>query len=388
MLKNVIITVALIIPIIGFYSWRAWYTSSPPDFLPIPEKFPTFKVQRLAENPIIHNELDPTLVREAQKIGYVNINGPCLIKVPEWVSNPLGKYYLYFSHHKGSNIRLAYADELSGPWTIYQPGVLNLENSYFVLETPKVSTFDTIKGLFTRLSSTEFWTLLRVGRDSYQADEERGEKGAGELHPYIANPDVYIDHKSQEIRMYFHGLVEDATQLSRVAVSPDGLNFTALPKLIAGPYFRVFKLRGLYYGVALTGLLYRSSDGLQDFDVRPKPLADANMRHLSFWVKGDILYLFWTRVGDAPEKILCSKINMFSNDWSHWKMTEPVEILRPELPWEGAGESIEPSVRGEAIRPVNQLRDPFIFHDEDSTYLLYSASGEQAIGIAELTMVN
>ena len=28
-----------------------------------------------------------------------NINGPSLIKVPDWVENPLGKYYLYFSHH-------------------------------------------------------------------------------------------------------------------------------------------------------------------------------------------------------------------------------------------------------------------------------------------------
>ncbi len=47
-----------------------------------------------------------------------NINGPSLLRVPEWVPNKLGKYYLYFAHHKGKYIRLAYADDLKGPWKI------------------------------------------------------------------------------------------------------------------------------------------------------------------------------------------------------------------------------------------------------------------------------
>ena len=43
-----------------------------------------------------------------------NINGPSLIRVPAQVwPQPLGRYYLYFSHHKGAFIRLAYADDLS-----------------------------------------------------------------------------------------------------------------------------------------------------------------------------------------------------------------------------------------------------------------------------------
>ena len=31
-----------------------------------------------------------------------NINGPSLIKVPDWVSDRLGAYYLYFAHHTGT----------------------------------------------------------------------------------------------------------------------------------------------------------------------------------------------------------------------------------------------------------------------------------------------
>ena len=39
-----------------------------------------------------------------------NITGPTLIRAPSWVAKPLGKYYLYFAHHSGKYIRLAYAD--------------------------------------------------------------------------------------------------------------------------------------------------------------------------------------------------------------------------------------------------------------------------------------
>src|SRR5450432_3209946 len=55
-----------------------------------------------------------------------DINGPSLIKVPGWVNNKLGKYYLYFAHHKGKYIRLAYSDDLKGPWEIYKPGALQI----------------------------------------------------------------------------------------------------------------------------------------------------------------------------------------------------------------------------------------------------------------------
>ena len=30
--------------------------------------------------------------------------------MPDWVERPLGRYYMYFAHHMGAFIRLAYAD--------------------------------------------------------------------------------------------------------------------------------------------------------------------------------------------------------------------------------------------------------------------------------------
>ena len=47
---------------------------------------------------LIHPEM-PELDREH---GFSNINGPSLVRVPEWVEDPLGKYYLYFAHHRGA----------------------------------------------------------------------------------------------------------------------------------------------------------------------------------------------------------------------------------------------------------------------------------------------
>jgi len=65
-----------------------------------------------------------------------NIQGPSLICVPDWVEDRLGRYYLYFADHKGKYIRLAYADELTGPWQIHVPGSLHLKDSLFLVESP------------------------------------------------------------------------------------------------------------------------------------------------------------------------------------------------------------------------------------------------------------
>src|SRR5581483_10577326 len=107
------------------------------------------KPRRFTENPIIRPEMLSNNDGE-------NINGPSLIKVPDWVENPLGKYYLYFAHHSGQYIRMAYADKLVVPWQIYQPGTLHLNQA---------------PGCFG----------------------------------HIASPDVIADNNQKKLRMYFHG---------------------------------------------------------------------------------------------------------------------------------------------------------------------------------------
>jgi len=101
--------------------------------------------------------------------------------------------------------------------------------------------------------------------------------------------------------------------------------------------------------------------------------------------RGGELWVFWTQVGEAPERILLSRIDL-TDDWHSWKESSPVEILRPERSWEGADAPLVPSVRSTAYGQVNQLRDPAIFEENGRVYLLYAIAGESGIAIAELLM--
>ncbi len=240
-------------------------------------------------------------------------------------------------------------------------------------------------------SQTEFWTLLQAGlagRAAQKKMKEEGKTASGSKKPHIASPDVVVDHDNQEIRMYLHGLMDDAIQATRLAISKDGVNFRSRPEVLSAPYLRVFQHQGHTYGLAMPGLLYRSKDGLTGFEARTKPVADINMRHHALLRQGNKLHVFWTRVGDVPERIFVSSMDISSEDWSDWQLTEPVDVLAPETAWEGGNLPFEPSMRSEITVPARQLRDPFVFQDEDKLYLLYAASGENSIAIAELSQNN
>jgi len=278
---------------------------------------------RFSVNPIIYPHMD-------DRMGS-NINGPSLIRVPPWLPNPLGKYYLYFAHHQGTYIRLAYADRLEGPWQTYAPGTLALSEAF--------------------------------------------------CQQHIASPDVHVDDARQQIRMYYHGPCE-GKQVSRVAISADGLRFTALPEVLGVSYFRVFCWRGQHYALGMPGIFYRSADGLSGFQQGPV-LFTADMRHTAVKLDGDTLSVFYSNVRDCPERILLSTI-VLTDDWMRWQASEPVTVLAPEEEYEGVDLPCEPSVRGWAPQRVRQLRDPAIYQEDGRTYLLYAVAGEHGIAIAEL----
>jgi hypothetical protein len=347
-----------------------------------------FKVRRLPGNPIIHAGMDARMREEAQRYGYVNINGPSLIRVPEWVTDPLGKYYLYFAHHKGEYIRMAYADDLGGPWRTYEPGVLELKDSYFPTRTPqRTNVVAAAADLWKHNPPEVAWALTRVGLSALKAVSARkaeGSYGSDENRPHLASPDVIIDEANREIRMYYHGLLQDLAQMTRLALSRDGLHFQARPELLTSPYLRVFGYRGMYYGIGMPGILYRSADGLSGFEARSGLLFGVNLRHTALMLRGSTLLIFFSRVGDAPERIWCSAMDVTPRDWKKWKPRPPVEVLRAEYEWEGAGLPVKPSIRGEITTAANQLRDPAIFEDKGKSWLLYACAGEQAIAIAEV----
>jgi hypothetical protein len=320
-------------------------------------------VERLGDGPIISPASHPS-------VG-VNIQGPSAIRVPDWVAGRLGAYYLYFADHKGSYIRLAHADRPTGPWTIHPPGSLHLEQSGFLTEPPAVSP--------ERFAEFEARYRARGAPMSHDLMSEI-------TTPHIASPDVHVDPAGRRIIMYFHGLDDVGTQVTRVATSRDGLSFAAEPRILGPSYMRIFQHGGMIYAMAMPGIFYRSRDGFRDFETGPT-LFNPNMRHAALLKRGTVLWIFWTQVGDAPERILLSHIDL-SDDWMRWKESEAVEVLRPELPWEGADAPLVPSVRSTAYGHVNQLRDPAILEDEGRVYLFYAIAGESGIALAEVFLDN
>ena len=293
------------------------------------------RIERLLDHPIIEPDMD-------DRMGS-NIAGPSLIRVPDWIANPLGRYYLYFSDHRGTYIRLAYADELVGPWTVYEPGTLQLEQSYFPTSCPPCAP-----------------------EGSYV---------------HVASPDVHVNDTRREIVMYVHGR-DLGRQVTRAATSVDGLHFEGRPEILGRPYFRAFHHSGFVYALAMPGVLYRSRDGLTRFEEGPH-LFHPNMRHSAVLQRPTQLFVFWTARRDAPERIWLSTIDTTGN-WMNWRESEPIEVMRPVRVWEGATLPIEPSRGGSIDEPVNQLRDPAIFEEEGRGYLLYAVAGERGIGLAEI----
>ena len=313
---------------------------------------------RLCDHPIIGPDLDPS-------IG-VNIQGPSLIKVPDWVTNKLGNYYLYFADHKGSYIRLAYADALTGPWRIHIPGCLHLAQSGFPTTPPDVSP-----------------EQLAVHEARFRGRGAISHDVLAEITtPHIASPDVHVDHERQRIVMYFHGLEDVARQVSRAAISSNGIDFVARPEVLGPSYMRIFTHEGMIYALAMPGIISRSADGLGGFVAGPT-LFNPNMRHAALLQRNGGLYVFWTEVGRAPETILVSHIDLAGN-WMGWRNGPAVEILRPAYPWEGADAPAVPSIRSTAYGVLNQLRDPAIYEEDGRIYLLYAVGGEAGIALAEI----
>jgi len=172
--------------------------------------------------------------------------------------------------------------------------------------------------------------------------------------------------------MYVHGRGE-GRQLTRHAVSTDGVNFEGREEDLGRPYFRVIEHEDYFYAMSMPGFMYRSRDGISNFEEGPQ-FFTADMRHSALLIRENQLYVFFTNRGDAPERIFLSKIEMIG-DWMNWAASEPVEVLRPEHDWEGANLPIEASRAA-------------IYQENGKTYLLYSVAGESGIAISEIEFAN
>ena len=258
-----------------------------------------------------------------------NINGPSLIKVPSWITSPLARYYLYFSHHNGKYIRMAFSNFIEGPYSIFQNGVLNLKNSL------------------------------------------------GSRH--IASPDLHIDNKNKKIIMYYHTFYNDF-QYTFKSLSSDGINFVSNNKKLGYYYFRVFKYNNQLYSIAKGrknyGIIYKYLNEtwkiINDRFIK-------NLRHTGVLVEANNVFIFYSLIGEIQESIYCSVL-----DLSNYNLNNTYKIIKPSLEYEGSNILKKKSIEGIELNYVNQVRDPAIFINKSEKYLLYSVSGEKGIALGKL----
>lgn len=139
--------------------------------------------------------------------------------MPDWAAGKQAAFHMYFGHHKGKSLRLAYADRLEGPWAMNPNPVIPLANSLFEPEDPAPDP-----------------TLT--------APDWVDELGGDYLYAHVASPDVHVDADSRRLVMYFKGLLANGDQRTRIAFSDDGLLFAMRGPLIGPPYIRATRMGG------------------------------------------------------------------------------------------------------------------------------------------------
>ena len=108
-----------------------------------------------------------------------------------------------------------------------------------------------------------------------------------------------------------------------------------------------------------------------------------NIRHSAVYVKENMLFLFYSCIGDSPESIFLVKINLDS-----WEAIKVEKILTPKTEYEGGNLPTMKSMPGSSTLryggPVKELRDPYIYSENNRLYMLYSLAGECGIGLSQL----
>lgn len=320
------------------------------------------RAERVVDRPIIVPSMLPGDEGES-------INGPSLIRVPDWVPNRLGRYYLYFAHHDGKYIRFAYADEVAGPWTLVPGGLLPVA-------------------------------------------------GQRALRGHIASPEAVIDEETRQIYLFTHGPPRAGTgsQITTVAVSPDGREFRDLGVVVGPAYLRVFRHDGVWYGLTGSGVLHRAErlgapfeplatiigqdviDALDPWlrgepDAMPADKRPASgdgrygIRHVGTDLYDGRLYMYFSCLSHRPERIIATVADI-KGPAASWKARGAFEVLQPQRPWEGADLPLAYSRGGSTIKygynRVRELRDPAVYREGDGAWLLYSTAGEYGIGLAKL----
>jgi hypothetical protein len=357
--------------------------------------------RRILVNPFDHEQM-PLDVR-AQSFERNNVMFPTLIRVPEWVPNRLGNYYLYCGSHNGhSHMYLFYSDNIEGPYTLHVQDYTDPDGN-----TRKISIFPM---------ELNYMTGHATAPDVHIEEDEDGQGGR-----FV----MYFHGDTQ------HGRVNDGDvygyhHTASVAFSDDGIHWEGVDYMILPQgYARFFSANDRNYTLIRQGLVvkeyqpymfYASSAGgpgvshgepgagyglwFLEGNVNYQfqiPILRGHVRHPGLFSWGtEELFAIYTRFQGRPERVKMIYIRDINAEtapglnanspmeevYAPFGVSNQVEVIAPFYNWEGADDDVQD------VRGFNQLRTPHIFADEinDKFYLLYAYRGEGGIAMAEINI--
>jgi len=339
----------------------------------------TGTVTRLTSGPLVAADMFPaSAIAGLEPEALANINGPSVLRMPDWAAGKQAALHMYFGHHKGRSIRLAYADRLQGPWAMYPDPIMPLADSLFEPQDP-------------------------VPDPSLGAPDWVDALGGDYLYAHVASPDVHVDDAQRRIIMYYHGLLRDGDQQTRLSTSADGLAFTPQAPLLGPPYFRATWLGDVMYLSMWEGRLARATSWNGPFDLapfihdgdhlpphvsgrdarHPGRSGGRQIRHGHIFAHDGRLHMTFSRIGDGPERLLHCEV-VPADDWADWRFGPVSDLLRPAAGWEGGDLPMRPSIMGTAMERLHELRDPALFTDDGQVYMAYCGGAESGLGIARI----
>ena len=397
----------------------------------------TFNAIRIDGRPATPDVADPLI--DVSTFGAVNaiganssdnIDGPCIIRIPDWIPveeriDPSAVYYLYFAHHAGRDIRLAWSDSLTGTWSLFNRG--NAPDRAWGTGGNNTGTQTPGNGVIDLNLGPSFPLIGRTLTGVPVPDGETADRNVIGIWGHIASPDVIVDDVNQRIVMYFHGNNNHrGVQTTFVATSNFGLNFNPVhlggeagqgmrDSIVAEFYLQNFQVSGRFFGYTNVAELWRSpltndageintianadSEGglwnpnaehspaealwWEQISLNDNPIESLYLdngqdiddpRHFGAYTRthrdpsDTNVYVFYSARGDTPESIFLTVLDTdgASTDPADWTAIGQRVILEPEEIWEGGDLPLETSQNGSAV-DVRQLRDPYIFEDTMGT---------------------
>jgi hypothetical protein len=208
----------------------------------------------------------------------------------------------------------------------------------------------------------------------YVNEHKRGKKGANQPTIALRSKDGIVWKEIDQGAVVYRFLFDDLFYLT-VPVQYDGYYY-ALAKIQENGIGALAITRG-------KSLKSASEKG---------PILARGVRHCDVHAVDSILHVFFTMIGDAPERILLGTIDMSSN-WIEWLLLPGPVLLSPEHGYEhGNAATVASQIGTAGCTAKNELRDPHFLPDKESpsdslTGLLFcTVQGERAFAMARFSL--